>query len=183
MKIALTGTSSTGKTQLMAGLVTELANNGIVLNICSVDTRALITARGLQEDIKDAKGAQKDFQDELFRLKVNTESSHDSFISDRSFIDLAAYYLARCDPSDSYAIRYRSMCINEALRYDLHIYLPIGRIPFVADGFRPERDDFNVKVDGLLHEMLLMNAFKYVKMPTANNNECIEVIKNALSNL
>lgn len=76
------------------------------------------------------------FQKIYFKRKKLIEVKEENFIVDRSFVDVASYWLVReCDNN----LEIANELINEAKilskSYDLHFYFPYGLISFEDDGY------------------------------------------------
>lgn len=147
MKLALSGSSSTGKSTLLDLLV---AHNYFIqqgITKLSVDIRKILKSLTISpnELEKDSKKSRS-FQWEVLKTKALIESKPINFITDRSYIDLASYWIARTEKQDQETKEYVAECKRLSLMYDLHIFLPYGRIPFICDGFRPEGQKFQKTV-------------------------------------
>lgn len=155
MKLAISGSSSTGKTTLLDSLITDSYFMQRGITRLSLDTRKILEALSISpNDLeKDSKKTRK-FQWETLKAKKLIESKQDYFITDRSYIDLAGYWLARTQNKDQETQDYIAECKQLSFLYDLHIFLPHGRIPFVHDGFRPEGQLFQKTVAEIIRKLL-----------------------------
>lgn len=96
MQIALTGASSTGKTTLLNDLLMTpmFKTHGIVS--VQLDVRKIIDSMGIRADGIGADDHQlRQFQWVLLEEKNRQENFHDSYITDRSTVDMAAYWIVR----------------------------------------------------------------------------------------
>src|SRR4051812_17933176 len=95
MRIAFTGTSSTGKTTLARELmrVPEFAN--VVGTFLTEDARALLRELAHKSMDTMSRDELRRFQEEYFQRKAKKEQGAGSFLVDRSFVDVAAYWLVR----------------------------------------------------------------------------------------
>ena len=99
----------------------------------------------------------RDAQWAILEEKQRVESSLGRVIVDRSYLDLAAHWIARDGNDDEETASYVGRCNELASGYDLHIFLPMGRIPFVADGERPEDMGLQRRINDNIEELL--NAY------------------------
>lgn len=149
MIIALTGSSSSGKTTLARSLLLIPSFRKRINKLLSVNARSLLDQLGHKS--MDSMG-KKDFA--VFQLcyfleKRKMESGQDNYLTDRSFVDIAAYWSVKRRPYDPFEREEDlvTLCREEAKKYDLHIYLPFGLIPFQSDGYRSEKIEFNRIID------------------------------------
>src|SRR5437773_680930 len=93
MKIALTGSSSTGKTTL-AHLLTdhEVLSE---LKYVTADSRALLEKMGYRSMDRMTRDQLREFQTAYLECKLNIEGNIESYITERSTVDVAAYWLVR----------------------------------------------------------------------------------------
>ncbi|ADU61437.1 MAG: ATP-binding protein [Pseudodesulfovibrio sp.] len=156
MKIALTGPSSTGKTTLMNDLLDCSSMSQIDASCARVDIRSLLRNLGLRADGKGCNKEQmRKMQWAILEEKQRVEKTLDSLVTDRSYLDLAAHWLHRDGTDDEETKVYVNQCVELAsANYDWHIYLPLGRIPFVPDGERPEDMGFQLAVNTSIEQLL-----------------------------
>ena len=55
-------------------------------------------------------------------------------------------------------------CRHVASAYDLHIYLPFGTIPFTADGYRTENQEFHMRICARIRLLLHTWNLKYITL-------------------
>jgi predicted ATPase len=157
MRIALTGASSTGKTTLLNDLIQTTVFIKYGIKSILMDTRSILSKMGLRADGYGSDPARmKVFQWALLEEKVKLENLETNYITDRSTVDLAAYWLIRdvtggLSEEDE---RYLGDCKAFASKYDLHIHLPFGVIPFTDDGNRPKERLFNEGICRTVHRLL-----------------------------
>jgi len=157
MRIALTGASSTGKTTLLGDLLkTTIFNNAHIIK-SQLNVRNILSEMGVRADGRNNnQQKRRRFQWELLEKKISLESNLGSFITDRSTVDMAAYWIVRdtvggIDTEDE---KYMKECHTYALKYDVHIHLPFGKIPFTNDGKRPTDKAYNEKSCRTIKELL-----------------------------
>lgn len=156
MKIAFTGTSSTGKTTLANRLMALPSFVEIVGEFVKEDARSLLRSLGHTSMDDMSRSELRTFQELYLEQKSTNERRRNRFLVDRSYADVAAYWLVR-DSFDLPKEKQRSFerrCCELAQGYDLHVYFPFGQIPFRSDGYRSEDLDFHRRIDEKIHELL-----------------------------
>ena len=156
MKIALTGSSSTGKTTLANELMKSEMFAELVGEFIFEDARSLLRSLGHKSMDDMSRIELRRFQEAYLKQKSENEVGRNRFLVDRSFADVAAYWLVRDSFDLSYEIQeaFARQCRELALSYDLHVYFPLGQIPFDADGYRSENQDFHERIGSKIHELL-----------------------------
>lgn len=76
------------------------------------------------------------FQIHYLERKLALESSETDYITDRSFLDVAAYWIEYNQMNHESRHWFIEKCRKNAARYDAHFYFPVGLLPLEADGFR-----------------------------------------------
>lgn len=139
MRVAISGSSSTGKSSLIDALERAGVLTCFRLSQIKTDERQLLEGMGTPDTARMTASQLRAFQKEFLRRKILNESGRDDFISEHSFIDIAAYWLQRDVVSSEFACGeddVLEVCRAHAAWYDIHFYLPFGSIPFVPDGYR-----------------------------------------------
>lgn len=145
MRIALTGTSSTGKTTLAERLMLEPERDAWGGRLISANARGLLLELGYQSVDGMTLAQRSDFQFAYIARKLELEKSQAEYLTDRSYLDIAAYWLdytGGCD-DDDLVVR----CRKEVARYDLHFYFPVGLLDVEMDGFRSTDIESHERVD------------------------------------
>lgn len=140
MKIAFCGASSTGKTTLAKRLMATPEFRALVPRFLTTNARAMLKERGHQSmDLMDVN-ERRSFQAAYLKKKLTSESHVASFLTDRSFVDVAAYSKARDSPGlPGVELGPTLERCREAVRaYDMHFYFPLDVIDFESDGYRSE---------------------------------------------
>lgn len=180
MKIALTGASSTGKTTLAR----EVSAHWPTLQIVNVDARALLQRLGHRNVSNISPAEFNVFQQEYIREKLQVEPS-DNFVTERSYVDAFAYWEQTCAPVCS-AVEHKAIlttCKRHAERYDLHIFLPFGILPFQSDGYRHPSADYHHKISRRIEELLQEWKVRYVCCNQLALNERVAVMNDAIAKL
>lgn len=161
MKIALSGSGSTGKTTLAEEM-------GRRLNIPVIGEYARETAEEM--GIENIRGMNPDqayeFQMRILDRKLAEEDKHDTFIADRSVADNIAYYLRWCsrDIDDDRNKIYVDRCIERLHHYDHIVVLPPWVIPLEADGFRSAKIYYQYEIHCSILGILSDNKIGWVTM-------------------
>ncbi|MFZ0943940.1 MAG: ATP-binding protein [Syntrophobacteraceae bacterium] len=185
MKIAFTGTSCTGKTTLSYLLREEPWVKSHLPLFITVDARSLLTSRGFQSVDRMSPHELRDFQTEYLSKKIHTEDGQDNYITDRSFVDVAAYWIER-DAEGlplSDVEPYVERCREEVKRYDTHFYFPFGIIQFESDGFRSEDLDFHTRIDLRIQKLLKEWNLRVETLNSRNLLERREIVTAYLRDL
>jgi len=155
LTIGLCGAQGVGKSTLAKRLAEELN-----LPLITEQARKAAGALGLDKlpNPRTEVALSNAFQNLCLHYQIEEENKYPSFISDRTTIDNALYYLMNNafhgEPADN--ILYYQKCIENAKRYNLLVYIPI-EFELKDDGFRDnnrfrqQEADFLIK--GLLETM------------------------------
>jgi predicted ATPase len=179
MRIALTGASSTGKTTLLNDLIQTPALIKCGIKSVLMDTRRILSKMGLRADgFGSDPGRMKAFQWALLEEKVKLENLETNYITDRSTVDLAAYWLIRdvkggLSEEDE---RYISDCKAFASKYDLHLHLPFGAIPFTDDGHRPKERLFNECICRTVNRLLYQWNLPHLRLESVDRLERVREV-------
>lgn len=156
MKIAFTGSSSTGKTTLAMSLKEDARFRVLLQNFITIDARSLLKEYGFRGLDNMSTQDRIRFQRLYLERKLLLENGEDGYLTDRSFIDVAAYWLevdaASTEASDVGS--YVECCRKAANRYDIHFYFPFGLFQFEADGYRSEQACFNERIDSRISQLI-----------------------------
>lgn len=133
MKIALSGSGSTGKSTL-SKIISEKYNIPMIPEFARevAEEMKLENIRKLTPDLSFT------FQKNILNRKISEEKKYETFIADRSTADVAAYYFRWCcrDMDEDRNKQYIENCFKNLKTYDKIILLPWNSIPVEADGFR-----------------------------------------------
>jgi predicted ATPase len=183
MRISLTGSSSTGKTTLAIALLKDRGFRKAVNKFIYVDGRELLREMGCQSMNKMSMQQQKEYQLRYYRKKIEKEENLDNYITDRSFVDIAAYWLTRdtFDQSVQEQELLISPCKKLAMKYDYTFYLPSGSIEFEKDGYRPEDFEFNKAIDKRIKLFLDEWGIEYYKIWFKSLDERVKYIVETIN--
>ena len=185
MKIALTGASSTGKTTVAEHLFRETDFRKLVSQLIQVDARKLLRTMGFRSMDTMSRQELRRFQIEYFNLKHKTEKGQQDFLVERSFVDVAAYWLQR-DTFDLSIDEQNRLLIpskRESRKYDIHFYFPFGLIQFQADGYRSKQIEVHKKIDRQIEFFLDEWNIEHIILTSTDIEERVAIILNALRQL
>ncbi len=156
MRIGITGSQGTGKSTLAASLARILD-----LPLIKEQAREAANELGIEflSTLKDQPELGKKFQTACLVCQLQAEAAYpNGFVSDRTTIDNAAYWLkwhAHQWPSEENN-RYFTTAINHAKKhYDLIVYVPPEIHP-VDDGFRSTDRGYQLEIDTYIKAFLCL---------------------------
>lgn len=151
MKIALSGSGSTGKTTLAYEF-------GKRFGVPVIPEYARETAQemGIVEIRNMSPDQSYDFQRRILDRKINEELKYNSFIADRCTADNIAYYLRWCcrDIDDERNQEYIELCREHLETYDKIVFLPWKSISLENDGFRSSKIYYQFEIHCLIFGIL-----------------------------
>lgn len=166
MIIGVCGSSSTGKTTLLDALSREPLFIQKVPNRTHVDARAILRNMGQQSMDKMTQAQLQLFQRTFIQEKMKLEADLTNFCVDRTFVDVAAFWICRDAPRGG--IRFSDevveLCRAKAASYALHVFLPFGVIPFKSDGYRSEDLTSHQRISDCMRELLNEWELKWVEL-------------------
>ena len=152
MRIGILGAQGVGKTTLAEALSKELEYPLIREVVRDVMKDMGITSpRELKDDVEKST----EFQRACLYRQIEEEGKHKNFVSDRTTIDNAAYWMkwhAHKNPSHVNTEYYQTAWEN-AKKYDLLVYVP-PEIPLVGDGCRSTNKDYQEEMAWLIGVLL-----------------------------
>lgn len=145
MRIGITGAQGTGKTTLASAL-------SKVLEIPLIKEQARFVAKRLKinrmSELKYDPELAATFQLECLHSQLRAENLYSCFVSDRTTIDNAVYWLKwHSHRHESWKNnQYYQMALSNVLNYDLVIYVP-PEIHLQDDGFRSVNSFYQAEID------------------------------------
>jgi nicotinamide riboside kinase len=182
MKIAFTGSSSTGKTTLAKRLMGVASFSERVGDFITEDARSLLRSLGHSSMDNMHREELRVFQQLYYTQKADHEMNRTRFLVDRSFVDVAAYWLVR-DAFDLPIVdqsEFENKCRTLALAYDLHIHFPIGQIPFTSDGYRSEDIDFHSRIAEMIEQVLAKWSVRFISITSSDLDSRVQQVLNAV---
>jgi AAA domain len=166
VRVAFTGSSSTGKTALAHQLMKEptfRAHIDVLVPSPGRDIRKRLRLRPVVDMSRDESRL---FEIIYFSRKVWQESLRDRFVTDRSFVDVAAIWIER----DSVGLGRRGreflveQCRLLSTNYDFHVFFPRNVIPFVEDGVRSLDQDYHRRIEARIRKLLRAWDLEYITL-------------------
>lgn len=156
MRLAITGSSSTGKSELAKALLRHPIARKLLRERVNLDARRLIEQLGHRSMDEMNQEEARAFELIYFFRKRELEFGKQQFLTERSFVDVAAYWLGRdASPAVRGVTEYVvAECEARAREYDLHVLLPFGAVPFVEDGYRSADGNFHRQIDQRIRDLL-----------------------------
>lgn len=185
MKVAITGSTSTGKTTLANELMKDFRIKERLEIVLNADARSIIRELGCRSMDIMTREQNREFQILYFKKKKKMENNLENFLVERSFVDVAAYWLIR----DTYDLGIEEQdklifpCYEESKKYDLHIYLPFGLIPFEDDGYRPSNIEFNKEICRQTKKFLTEWNLNYIEIKTGDLEQRINIVTKEILKL
>ena len=166
MKIALTGASSVGKSFLSDHLMKNDEFSKHIKKFITPDARSILDSMECKNTDLMTREDLRTFQLAYYKKKADLEKGESNFLTERSFIDVEAYWNVR-DTFDM-PINMKKMisakCKDHAQGYDFHVYLPFGVVPFESDGYRSEDLEFHSRVDRKILSLLNEWNIDYIRL-------------------
>lgn len=172
MKIALTGSSGTGRTtiaQKLAQVVDYPALTNLTKNILRDDGFKYGTNFTVEEFLSTPERQKK-----LFENKKIMESHYEDFVTDRSWLDLASYCIQgmyNSSYSDFDIDNFVLNCQNEIKKYDIVIHIPWGRQPLKFNGTRTINPWFQLIIDSIVYKLAIVWKVNIISVPVDLNND------------
>lgn len=160
MRIGICGAQGTGKSTLAFALH-SIYNLPIIKEQAreAADFMEISKLSSLKN--KDQKGVL--YQELCLQYQLIAENKHNSFISDRTTVDNAIYWI-KWHMSKANSLRslaYLNMCKLNAKKYDLVFYIP-PEIPLENDGFRSTNGYYREEMDKLAYWLLVAWEVNFV---------------------
>ena len=104
------------------------------------------------------------------------------FLVDRSFLDVAAYWLVRdaFDLPIADQSEFENQCRTLARAYDLHVHFPIGQIPFASDGYRSEDIYFHHSIAEMIETLLARWQIRFISIASSDLDSRTQQVLNAI---
>ena len=149
MKIALSGSAGTGRTTIAKRIASAINYNPLT-NLAKSLLKDEGFRYGTDETVEEFL-ATPVRQLKLFQLKQMKESELENFVTDRSWIDLAAYCIQGMQTRTDFDISsFIEDCRTEVEKYDAIIHIPWGRQPLQPNGTRTINPWFQFVIDSII---------------------------------
>jgi nicotinamide riboside kinase len=186
MKIAVSGATSTGKSTLIRELMRHRQFLALVPSRIETDERAILDSMGCNDMDRMPFPKQREFQIKYLGEKIKSEQAADNYITEHSFVDVASYWIIRdskTEPDSPQNEEFVQTCRAQAARYDLHIYLPHGVLPFKADGYRSRNFEMHTSIDRQIQTLLADWNLRCLKINTIDLAERAKQVIQAATSL
>ncbi|GAB3967434.1 ATP-binding protein [Plantactinospora veratri] len=182
MRVAFTGSSSTGKSTLAAALMKVESFRCLAPRYLPSEGKEILSEFGFTGLDSMTQDQTAFYELAYFARKVGREVDVDSFLTDRSFVDVAAYWLERDAAGRGAYIESLLVepCRRLAHNYDLHFVLPMGMIPFEEDGRRSSDGEFHARIDARIRRLLDQWGIAHVEVTEAELPGRVEIVLKAL---
>jgi nicotinamide riboside kinase len=177
MKIAISGSSGTGKTALTNEL-SKVLNYSIVKE----QVRDIIFEK-YNNKIPTMLRDFKDFETEILNRKIKLETElKDNFITDRSTADILCYSLIKLNQEfPEYTMQLKEQCVKWLDNYDIIFFIPFGSIPLINDGVRSTNQSYQYMTSMLIFGILMNNCKEKIYVLNFINlkeriDECLKFI-------
>jgi predicted ATPase len=156
-RIAITGASSMGKTTLAVALMRNSGFRKAVKKYIPEGARSLLRRRGHTSFDAMTRDELRSFTRDFFVRKQQREARFDTYLVDRSFVDVAAIWVERdsFDLSDEIQNEILIPCRRLAQTYTLIVHLHARPFAFAHDGVR--------ETDLVLHERIAARIGRYLR--------------------
>lgn len=175
MRIGLLGAQGTGKTTLAEALAKQLELPLITEQVRDIARDMGINSpKDLQHD--PLQGAL--FQMECLRRQIKAEEKLRRFVSDRTTIDNAVYWMKwhshKADSAENN--KYYRLAEENADKYDLLVYVPI-EIPLENDNFRSINPEYQKEIDFLIQLFLRSRDRHYITVHGSVEDRVMRVVR------
>jgi len=173
MRIAFTGSHSTGKTTLsehFPNRIDEIART-IIKEVGSPDK--------MEQEQWDE--FQQEVMDKQIQAELNMVKHAGWFISDRSVIDVIAYATRFCTPKKLRALKDQAEEYMKDNPYDIIFYVPI-EFPLEKDWLRFEEKHYQEIIDLQILKLLKRYKIKYV-LVSGTVEQRLQIVNEAINSL
>lgn len=166
LRIAITGASSTGKTTLAEALMHDRKFSTIVDTLIPERARDLLESLGHTSFDAMSREELRSFQRKLFLLKQEEESKTESYLVDRSFVDMAATWIERDTFDQPLAVQNELVipCKQLAEMYTIQFYLPGQFLIFDHNGVRESDLSLHNRIDMRIRQYLDSWKLPYISI-------------------
>lgn len=178
-RIAITGASSVGKTTLARALMNDQWFRDVVPVLIPEGARSLLRSMGHTSFDGLARSELLDFQRRFFAWKQAEESRYESYLVDRSFVDVAALWLERdtFDLPQEVQNEMAIPCRQLASRYSLLVHVSPEAIEFEYDGERESDLDLHARVAARIARSLVEWELPYITVASPSLDARVEAVK------
>jgi len=180
MKIALAGSAGTGRTTIAKQVALSI-NHFPLTNLAKSILRSEGFKYGTEQTVEEFL-ATKERQVYLYQRKKEKESELEDFVTDRSWLDLAAYCIYGMQNNTDFDISaFISDCKDEVEKYDAIIHIPWGRQPLQPNGTRTINPWFQFMIDSIICRLANQWKVQMIEIDaTLENTEAVNEIFTAI---
>lgn len=164
MKISLSGCAGTGRTAVVHRLA-DKTNTPIITGVA----RQILEKEGYEygSDVTVEKFlATPDRQRKIFDYKKKLETEAEKFITDRSWVDQAAYAILELNNQPGFDLTtYVDDCREESQRLDMIVYVPWNCRPLEPNNLRTLNPWYQLTVDSVIFNLLHRWNVEYITLP------------------
>ena len=186
MRIAISGSSSTGKTTLVKALSKQGVLQRFGLEAIWTDERALLRAMGFKDTAAMKEEELRTFQTRFVQQKIENEQGRDNFITEHSYVDCAAYWVVRDriqTPASVQEDDLTARCRQFASLYAIHILLPFGAVPFQPDGYRSTDVHLHRRIANQITQFLASWQLPHVVLQEPNLKGRVQAVADVLGQI
>ena len=169
MKIALAGSAGTGRTTIAIRIAESIGHTSLTTlakTILKEEGFQYGTYQTVEEFLANAR-----LQRRLFDFKQESERNHKNFVTDRSWIDLAAYCIQGMQNRTDFDIStFIEDCRGEVEKYDAIIHIPWGRQPLQFNGTRTINPWFQFIIDSIVCRLANEWQLEMIEVPMNYGN-------------
>lgn len=164
LKLAFTGSHSTGKTTLLSDIRSELENE-IKVNYITEVARGIIR-RGYPLNMDANVDSYVHYINDQLNAEIANMKECSLFISDRTLLDPVAYAVVNAKLPRPYIPDYfidmmKNVWLLEQKKYDLYVYFPV-EFPMDFDGVRPFDEKYRNDIDEAIRYLLEENRINHI---------------------
>jgi len=180
MKIALAGSAGTGRTTIAKKVALSIDHFPLT-NLAKSILRSEGFRFGTEETVEEFL-ATKERQIYLYQSKKEKENELENFVTDRSWLDLAAYCIYGMQNNSDFDISaFISDCKAEIDKYDIIIHIPWGRQPLQPNGTRTINPWFQFMIDSIICRLANEWKIQMIEIDsTLGNTEAIDEILTSI---
>jgi len=176
MKIALAGSAGTGRTTIAKQIAMSIDHFPLT-NLAKSILKVEGFRYGTEETVEEFLATQQR-QENLFLCKKEKEDELNHFVTDRSWLDLAAYCIYGMQNNTEFDVySFVDNCKSEVEKYDVIIHIPWGRQPLQSNGTRTINPWFQFIIDSIICRLAKQWKIQMIEIdPSLGNAEAVKEI-------
>lgn len=167
-----------GKTSLTEALMQDRRFSGLVDTMIPERARSLLQSQGYVNFNAMTRQELRNFQRKLFLLKQKEECAADSYLVDRTFVDMAATWLERDTFDHPIDVQNELVipCRDLAKRYTIQFYLPNQVLAFDHDGIRESDLSLHNRIDIRIQQYLDEWELQYISIQASSLERRVDAV-------